>query len=129
MEANNDLKPWYPEYDNTLSDRCKDLIKNFPFRQIVGSLLYLSIWTRTDICFAVHRVAKFSMHPTLESVHACKRILSYIQCTKQLGLSFHPGSKVLTTFVDSSFADVPENRKSTGGQIQFLGYFPIYWET
>ena len=49
--------------------------------------------------------------------------------TRRLGLTFYPSNLKLTTFVDSSFSDIPEGRKSTGGLIQYLGFSPIYWET
>ena len=129
MEENLKLSPWKEGYEANLSARCQEQIKNYPYRQVVGSLLYLAIWTRPDITYAVHLVAKHCVHPTLEAVHACNRILSYISNTKHLGLEFHPGNNKLTTYVDSSFSDVIENRKSTGGLIQYLGYSPIYWET
>jgi hypothetical protein len=129
MEENLKLLPWSEAYEAKLTAKSKLKIKNYPYRQVVGSLLYLAIWTRPDITYAVHLVAKHCVHPTLESVAACNKILSYISQTKQLGLEFHPGNMKLSTYVDSSFADVVENRKSTGGMIQYLGYSPIYWET
>ncbi len=35
----------------------------------------------------------------------------------------------LTSFVDSSFADVIENRKSTGELIHYIGTSPVYWDS
>jgi len=129
MEENLKLLPWSEASEAKLTEKCKMRIKNYPYRQVVGSLLYLAIWTRPDITYAVHLVAKHCVHPTLQAVDACGRILSYLSQTKQLGLEFHPGNMKLTTYVDSSYADVVEDRKSTGGMIQYLGYSPIYWET
>jgi hypothetical protein len=62
-------------------------------------------------------------------MHACRRILGKIKHTLYLGLSFHPGDLILKSFVDSSFSDDSENRKSTAGLIQYLGHPLIYWET
>jgi hypothetical protein len=129
MEENIKLPKWTETYQQQLSPRCQEYIKKYPYRQVVGSLLYLAIWTRPDITFAVHTVAKHSMHPTLEAVHACNRILNYIEHTQHLGLTFCPGHIRLTSFVDSSFADVIENRKSTGGLIQYIGTSPVYWDS
>ena len=92
---------------------------------INGNDVYIAIYV-DDIIIACVR---HCVHPTLEAVHACNRILEYLSLTKHLGLKFFPGNKRLTCFVDSSFADVPGDNKSTGGMIQFLGYSPIYWET
>ena len=129
MDENLKLPKWKEGYDDNLSAKSKAYIKSYPYRQVVGSLLYLAIWTRPDITYAVHLVAKHCVQPTLEAIHACNRILSYISLTRSLGLTFHPGNLKLTTFVDSSFSDIPEGRKSTGGLIQYLGFSPIYWET
>jgi hypothetical protein len=129
MEQNITLHKWTDAYGNMLSAQSKQAIADFPYRQIVGSLLYLAIWTRPDIAYAVHSVAKHCANPTLEAIHACRRILGYIKHTLDLGLSFHPGDLILKSFVDSSFSDDSENRKSTAGLIQYLGHSPIYWET
>jgi hypothetical protein len=94
-----------------LSAQSREAIANFPYRQIVGSLLYLTIWTRPDIAYAVHSVAKHCANPTLEAMHAYRRILGYIKHTLHLGLSFHPGDLILKSFVDSSFIDDSENCK------------------
>ncbi len=40
------------------------------------------------IANAVHTVARHNAHPTLEAVHVCSRILSYISVTESLGLTF-----------------------------------------
>jgi hypothetical protein len=129
MEESIKLPKWTKEYQQLLSPRCQEYVKKYPYRQVVGSLLYLAIWTRPDIIFAVHTVAKHSNHPTLETVHACNRILSYIEHTQHLGLTFCPGHIRLTSFVDCSFVDVIENRKSTGGLIQYIGTSPVYWDS
>jgi hypothetical protein len=121
MDENLKLPKWTEEYEKNLSVKSKHKVATYPYKQVIGSLLYLAMWTRPDITYAVH--------PTLEAVHACKRILEYLSLTKHLGLNFFPGNKRLTCLVDSSFADVIDQQKSTGGLIQYLGYSPIYWET
>jgi hypothetical protein len=129
METNLQLPKWTEDHDKLLSANSKEFIRKFPYRQVVGSLLYLAIWIRPDITYAVHLVAKHCVHPTLAAIHACRRILGYIRNTLTLGLTFYPGDLRLISFVDSSFSDIGENRKSTAGLIQYLGYSPIYWET
>lgn len=48
---------------------------NFPYRQLVGSLMYLLIATRPDIAFAVANVSRYLERPTGVHVTAAKRIL------------------------------------------------------
>jgi hypothetical protein len=78
MEQNITLHKWTDAYGIMLSAESKEAIADFPYRQIVGSLVYLAIWTRRDIAYAVHSVAKDCANPTLEAMHACQRILDLI---------------------------------------------------
>ena len=48
------------------------------YQSAVGSLLYLSGWTRPDIAFAVSNVAHFCSRPTMEHWIAVKRIFRYL---------------------------------------------------
>ena len=129
MEANLVLAKWTKEYNDTLSDREVYLIDNFPYRQVVGSLLYASIWTRPDISFAIGKLAKFNNHPTMQAIHATQWLLQYMRCTKHYGLVFIKGDLKVYNYVDSSFADNVEDRRSTAGQITYLGYSPIQWDS
>jgi hypothetical protein len=115
--------------NDTLSERDKYVLDNFPYRQVVGSLLYISIWTRPDISFAIGKLAKFNNHPTMEAVHAAQWLLQYMRCTKHYGLVFIKGDMKVYNYVDSSFADNVTDRRSTAGQITFLGYSPIQWDS
>ena len=58
---------------------------NFPYRQAVGSLLYISNSTRPDIAQAVH-AARFVGSPTEQNVQAVKRILKYLKGTNNYGI-------------------------------------------
>lgn len=49
------------------------------YQAAVGSLLYLSTKTRTDIAFAVGSVARFCAEPTMQHWTAVKRILRYLR--------------------------------------------------
>ena len=58
------------------------------YQSAVGSLLYLSGWTRPDIAFAVRNVARFCSNPTKEHWTAVKRILRYLKGTAHYGLMY-----------------------------------------
>jgi hypothetical protein len=129
MQPNLVLQKWTQEYDKQLTPKQLELIQRFPYRQIIGSLLYISIWTRPDISYAIGKLAKFNNHPTVEAIHATQWLLQYMQGTKQLGLTFIPGDMRISTYVDSSFGDVVSDKRSTAGQITYLGKSPIQWDS
>ncbi|BBH07344.1 hypothetical protein Prudu_019255 [Prunus dulcis] len=87
------------------------------FRSIVGALQYLT-FTRPDIAFAVNTVCQF-MHI----------LQMYLQGTLQFGVTFSPGSMVLSGFCDADWAGDPNTRRSTTGYVVFLGSNPISWSS
>ena len=56
-------------------------IVNVPYKEAVGSLLYLALVTRPDIAYSVHAVSQYA--ESLKKIHwnAIKRILKYILST------------------------------------------------
>lgn len=52
--------------------------ENIPYREAVGSLLFLSMTTRLDITFAVNNVSKFCANPRKIHWNAVKRIFRYL---------------------------------------------------
>ena len=61
---------------------------SFPFREAVGSLMFVAICTRPDIAFAVNQVAQFSTNPAKAPWEAVKRILSYLRGTITSGVCY-----------------------------------------
>ncbi|XP_019157652.1 PREDICTED: uncharacterized protein LOC109154280 [Ipomoea nil] len=97
------------------------------YRSLVGSLMYLLI-TRPDLSYAVHRLCQFMHSPTEERWVALKRVMRYIQGTRELGLRLTPTTTpVLHTFSDSDWAGCSVDRKSTGGYAVFLGPNLVSW--
>lgn len=61
---------------------------NTPYREAVGSLLFLSMTTRPDITFTVNNVSKFCSQPQKVDWNAVKRILKYLKGTINMGIKF-----------------------------------------
>jgi hypothetical protein len=49
------------------------------YQSIVGSLMYLMIWTRPDISLAVNLLARKLQDPTQEDMTSAKRVLWYVR--------------------------------------------------
>lgn len=60
----------------------------FPFDALMGSLRYLTDATRPDIAYAVHELNTKLKQPTELHWMRAKRVLRYLQGTKDLCLEF-----------------------------------------
>ncbi|KAM1706709.1 hypothetical protein ACFX2K_028825 [Malus domestica] len=67
-----------------------DLADETLYRQMVGSLLYLTA-TRPDIMFAASLLARFMHNPTKKHMGTTKRVLRYIQGTVNYGVVYEKG--------------------------------------
>ncbi|XP_068487099.1 uncharacterized mitochondrial protein AtMg00810-like [Phaseolus vulgaris] len=91
------------------------------YKWLIGSLLYLNA-SKPDIMFAMCMYARFQSAPKESHFNATKRILKYLQGTKDVGL-WYPGnvSLSLTSYSDSDFTGCKIDRKSTSDTCHFLG--------
>ncbi|XP_034236309.1 secreted RxLR effector protein 161-like [Thrips palmi] len=105
-------------------------IRNFPYTEVVGCLVYLSTKTRPDISFATNYVSRYRGNPKGEDLVNVKRILRYLQGTKNLGLLFpSTSSPGVVCYTDSDFAGSgPEFKMmSTSGYVIYVGGGPVVW--
>ncbi|KAL0349400.1 UNVERIFIED_CONTAM: Retrovirus-related Pol polyprotein from transposon TNT 1-94 [Sesamum angustifolium] len=63
-------------------------MKNIPYAPIVGSLMYVQVCTRPDIAFAVGMLGKYQSNPGIEHWKAAKKVMRYLQGTKDLQLIY-----------------------------------------
>ena len=99
------------------------------YRKLVGSLIYLTN-TRPDLVYAVSVVSRFMSEPSKLHFAAAKRILRYVQGTKSYGVVFQAEKdNKLVGYSDSDWAGSIDDRKSTSGNVFFLGTKPISWSS
>ncbi|XP_019053163.1 PREDICTED: uncharacterized protein LOC109114642 [Nelumbo nucifera] len=83
------------------------------FRSMIGSLLYL-IATRPDIMYAVSLLSRFMQNPNQVHHGAAKRILRYLQGTKNYGIWYRvTHDSKLIGYTDSDWAGSVDDMKST----------------
>lgn len=98
-----------------------------PFKELVGSLLYLVTCTRPDIAHAVS-VASRTSEPTEAHWKALKRILRYIKGTRDVGIHFRwEKFPKLVGYSDADYANDIETRRSTTGYCIMFGGGPVAW--
>lgn len=97
---------------------------NIPHRELIGALMYLAVYTRPDIAYAISYLSQFNNSHWI----AAKRVLRYLQGTRNVGLSFRKTGKSLIGFVDADWANCPNDRRSYTGFAFMLGGCPISWK-
>ena len=98
---------------------------DWPYREGVGSLMWLSTMTRLDISNAVRAVARYSHNPTDKHWKAVLKIMAYLHGTRGMGLTFVRGSGLnLTAYSDADYADESNDRRSVSGTVITLGVLP-----
>ena len=79
---------------------------NFPYRNIVGSLMYAMLGTRPDLATAVSVVSKYLDKPKPTHVKLVQHILKYLQTNQNYKLKFQNyGSVILTGYADAGYAN------------------------
>ncbi|KAL4573020.1 hypothetical protein LXL04_019813 [Taraxacum kok-saghyz] len=97
------------------------------YRQVVGSLQYATI-TRPDIAYSVNRVCQYMHSPTNRHWQAVKRILRYLNGTKNYCLHFKPTHATgLHAFSDSGWNSDLDDSRSQYGYAIFHGSNLISW--
>ncbi|CAB1102942.1 unnamed protein product [Ectocarpus sp. CCAP 1310/34] len=89
-----------------------------PKRDDESSLLF----TTPDVALPLNKLQKIAHSPTERMWNALVRIMSYLNETKDLGITYVRGSGLdLDVFVDSSYADSTVDRRSTTGLAVTVG--------
>ena len=103
--------------------------ETMPYREAVGSLMYLTVATRPDISYSVGQVSQFCENPEPSHWEAVKRILSYLRGTSLHGIRFGPVTDGLRGFTDSDYAGDVCTRRSTSGFLFLLHGGPVGWSS
>jgi hypothetical protein len=94
---------------------------NFPYRSIVGALLYLSTYTRPDLAYAVGVLARFGNKPSYAACKLAVYVLLYLRGTVDKGFQFSGSEFDMHVFSDADWAGDIINRRSTAGHVVFAG--------
>lgn len=122
------LTPIEPK--STPTDFQKGNVFNGPYRELVGSLLYLAYVSRPDILFAVNCLSQLQENPTDIAWCALKRILRYLKNTLDIKLVYKKSDlemSDLCLYVDADWGSNIQDRKSVTGYFIMFSNCPIMW--
>ena len=105
-----------------------DTEPDFPYRAMVGSLVYLANGTRFDISAALSIVSRFNNNPKKTHCNMVRRIYQYLRGSRRSlvykkGLNF-----VLNGYCDASYANL-EDYSSLAGYCFTLGDTAVTWKS
>ncbi|GBN43030.1 Retrovirus-related Pol polyprotein from transposon TNT 1-94 [Araneus ventricosus] len=99
-----------------------------PYRETIGSLMFLAITTRPDIGFAVNVVSRFQSNPGQVNWNAVKRIFRYLKGTAAYCIEYSPVIDSVCHFIgysDADFANDVDTRMSTSCYVLKLSNGPV----
>ncbi|CAB1117526.1 unnamed protein product [Ectocarpus sp. CCAP 1310/34] len=87
----------------------------WPVREVIGSMMWVSTFSRPDVSFAVRAVARHAHAPSKRHWDAIQKILGYLQGTRDLGITYQQGSGLrLAVYVNASYADTEDKHSVSG---------------
>jgi hypothetical protein len=101
-------------------------MRNIPYQEAVGSLMYASLGTRPDITYAVQTVSRFSKNPGQPHWEAVKRIFRYLKGTKEFWLTYGGQQKELKGYADAD-GSMAEDRHAISGYAFLLHGGAVSW--
>src|SRR5260370_13994658 len=84
MEENLKLSSWM----SPGTPEGQAVMKAYPYRELIGKLLYLAIAMHPDITYAMGILCHFVDNPSLKHWYAAKRVLQYLKGTTNMKLIY-----------------------------------------
>jgi hypothetical protein len=103
-----------------------------PYRQLIGTLMYLAVCSRPDIAFAVGKLSRYLDCATDDHWNAAKRVVRYLKGTPNHGITYDGNtqpSNLLQLYTDADFGMCLDTRKSTSGVVVTLNSGPVVWSS
>ena len=103
---------------------------DIPYRQEIGSLMFIMIATRPDIAYAIGKLSQHAQNPSKLHWISVKRVLSYINSLRDFGILYN-GSKAPSPqgFSDADWCGCKHSRKSTSGFLFLAEGGAVSWRS
>ena len=104
-------------------------VRSYPYRQVVGALLYLAMYTKPEISYAVGVLSRFNDKKTAASCKLATYLLRYLNANQECRIEFSGKTLDLHGFSDADWGSDIITRRSTTGYIIFAAGGPISWQS
>ncbi len=126
-------KPVATPMDRSYNDKVTEnsqAAENVPYRQVIGSLMYLMITTRPDIAYAIGKLSQHNQSPRLHDWISAKRVLRYINGTRNLGILYdYTKPLAVEGYSDADWGGCKITRKSTSGNVFLVAGGAVSWRS
>ena len=101
------------------------------YRTLLGELMYLMVQTRPNLACSVSKLAQFMNNPREQRWTALKRVLRYLQGTRELGICYSRSEEELTLSArtDAIWREDPDDSRSTNGYVILKQGGPVAWKS
>ena len=123
--------PTLSKADEPRNPEEKEEMRKFPYREVVGALMWTATMTRSDIACAVRAVAKFCGNPGPVHKKAVMKILQYLLHTKEWRITYggQGCGLCLEAYTDSDYRACLDTRRSVSGAVLMLAKGAISWHS
>ena len=114
--------------EENVTEKQLQYVRNFPYRRMIGVIIYLNACTRPTVSYSISVLASFNSNPTFLACKALVRLAQFLYNTREDKLTLGGfGLPMLTSFCDSDWGGCINTRYSISGHIVFMGNGPVTW--
>lgn len=108
----------------------QERMKDVPYIEALGCLMYAMTSTRPDIAYALGVLSRFARNPGERHWGHLKHLLRYMKGTADYALTLGgTGPLILEAYSDADFQGDRDNSKSTSGYVIFFGAGAVAWSS
>ncbi|GMF64045.1 unnamed protein product [Phytophthora fragariaefolia] len=101
--------------DEPKTDKGKTKTKSKPYRSLVGSLMYMTSGTRSNISVTVAMLRRFQGNPREKHWNADIKVVKYLLKSKIIGILYDgAASSELVVYSDAGWAGNRDDRRASG---------------
>ena len=110
---------------------------DFPYRQMLGSLIHAMNWTHPDLAYSINMLSRFAASPTIRATKEITRVFQYLKATKDLQLTYDVDTDTASdwynyrviSYTDADFAGCLDTGRSITSYLTYMGPALLSWRS